>query len=317
MNMKSRSRIMMIVAIALCGSVLFINVPARAIIDYTPYPGASYGYYLGIAHVGRGSGWDSIGNAYGAQIYNDDNYLTFYTTQTAVDRKVQTNLFVTSIGPGMGPPPDNCTILHVEIQAIILTMQEMSPYDGWTPQMTLHFSTDGKVTWYNSPLIPTFPYGYGDPSPMAPDIVIAPGLDYNYGQGKFAWDVTNLTAWTPAILKSSNMWVQLNVQLTYNAVSYMDYLGLNYAFLYPGETGVWCNTHNTTPIPESMTPPITLPFSIDTMGVIGIIGFGGMIALPAAGIWMARRSDEPRMLFGLKLMLAFVVCLGLFLASIA
>jgi hypothetical protein len=315
--MKHKSKVVAMVAIGLCGSFLMVNVPAQAIIDYTPYPGASYGYYLGLIHIGRGTGWGSVGNAYGAQIYLDDNYLTLYTTETTIDRRVQTNLFTTSIGPGMGPPPDNCTILHVEIQALLFTMDEVAPYDGWTPEMTLQFSTNGKASWYVSSLIPSFPYGYGDPSPMAPDIPIAPGLDYNYGQGKFAWDVTNLTTWTPAILKSSNMWVQANVQLTYNAVSYMDYLGLNYAFLYPGETGVWCNTSNTTPIPETETPPTVLPFSLDTMGLIGTVGFIGMIAIPAGGIWMAKRSDQPKLALGLQMMIAFVVCLGLFLAAIS
>jgi hypothetical protein len=122
-------------------------------------------------------------------------------------------------------------------------------------------------------------------------------------------NVTGDRTWNSTLLRATTLQVRLTMNLPANTLYNLDYLGIMYAWYFnvPGTPGF---------VPDSTYYPgnLTVPSAI---GAIGVIGFSGMIAIPAAGIWMARRSDEPRMLFGLKLMLAFVVCMGLFLASIS
>jgi hypothetical protein len=123
------------------------------------------------------------------------------------------------------------------------------------------------------------------------------------------WNITAFQAWTPAMVKSASLRVIVWFDGLAGNEYVLDYVGLQY---------VW------TTIGFSYGPPGITPggggfgsLSLDAMGAFGLIGFFGMIAIPAASVWMAQRSEQPRIVFGLQMVLMFVVCLGLFLASIS
>ena len=123
-----------------------------------------------------------------------------------------------------------------------------------------------------------------------------------------AVDVTSDRAWNATLLRATTLQVRLTMSLPANTLYNLDYLGIMYAWYYniPGTPGF---------TPETSYPGnLTLP---SALGIMGVIGFAGMIGFPAAGVWMAKRSDQPKMILGLQMMIAFVVCLGLFLASIS
>jgi hypothetical protein len=122
-----------------------------------------------------------------------------------------------------------------------------------------------------------------------------------------AANVTSFESWTPKMLKSHTLSARFQINLPPMTVYYLDYLGFYYEWKY-NETG-----GGGGDIGQIGYGSLQMP---SPLGLFGIIGFVGMIAAPAAGIWFARRTDGSRLILGLQVMVVFVVFLGLFLASI-
>ena len=303
----------------ICVSLLTLNIPVRAVIDYTPYPSAANSEFWRL--VG-GTRWVNVGSAYGSQVVNDATYSGLVSTTGTDNVIIKTNIFNNALGDpflatGGYPPADNATIIHVEVTAIVIPADPAfyPGYSGWTPNCRISFTWNNYGTVYQSAAVPSFSFATVHAAGLdTPPTVIASGLFFYTGQCRLAWDVTNFTSWTPAKLKSSNLWVELQtIVMPAYELSFVDYVGLNYAWLAPGETGVWCNTHNTTPIPE--TPTIIPPFSIDTNGLLGMIGFFGMIALPGAAVAIGRNSEN-RMRVAALAFVWFFILFALFMYSL-
>jgi hypothetical protein len=111
------------------------------------------------------------------------------------------------------------------------------------------------------------------------------------------WDITNLTAWTPAILKSPYLWAMITMDQEVGYYYYLDYLGFMYWWTKPGEAGAW---PNGTIVPhtddEILTPAFKWPSfnwsGGQFLGLLGITGFLGLMLTPALAIWAVRSSDE-------------------------
>lgn len=189
-------------------------------------------------------------------------------------------------------PPSNATITKVRLVIY---------FEGAVPSMSnlkSSFSTDGTNWVTNLPV-------------------------YHDGEIEaYVSDVTSLRAWTPAMLKSHDMSVSMRIYCPAVPGTYkIDYLGYCADWTLPtggdpDEPWWWPGGGDGT-MNNTTAPDVTPPFGdIPVLSLMGMIGFGGMIAIPAGSIWMAQRSDQPRMILGLQAMIAFVVCLGLFLAAI-
>ena len=207
----------------------------------------------------------------------------------------------------VGPPsaglhaPLNATILSVYILARFIGPYPSSPTNAayvtystaatptWGGSFTLASGNLGVTNFWLSPT--SFSWDY------LQDWVPVPTL---------AADITGEESWTPAMLRSSDLRVLLYMTLPAATTYYLDYIGIFYYWSY-GAGGL------DSPPTDEGSGHFGIPSAI---GLFGIIGFAGMIATPVAAIWLSRRSDQPRLIFGIQMMIAFVVCLGLFLAAI-
>jgi len=192
-------------------------------------------------------------------------------------------------------PPDDATIVSISMVAIARSTTGSRPF-------TLHASytdaTTATTTTVHAPQFWTTPTTFIHGNPLYHTTLFTFNMTASFATVFSHWNATMLTN------NTSELKISVTPDTGGTNIIYFDYIGLDYTW--------------TSSLPGAQVPFSGKALGIPSaMGIFGIIGFAGMIALPAAGIWMARRSDEPRMLFGLKLMLAFVVCLGLFLASIA
>lgn len=183
--------------------------------------------------------------------------------------------------------PDNATITAIWVIVV---------FHGANPQvgtMWLKFTTDGS-TW-SGPLYVT--------QDATMSIMNA-----------WSNNITAQRAWTPSMVKSANLGASFSTLITIETGNFLvDYLGFYYSYTVPYGGG-YIPPGEVPPVTNETINPLTIPSPI---ALFGIIGFVGMIATPAAGIWFARRSDEPKMVIGIQVMIAFVVCFGLFLAGIA
>ena len=86
---------------------------------------------------------------------------------------------------------------------------------------------------------------------------------------------------------------------------YVDYVGLSYTWAYPGEDEGGTGGPGWTPGAAA----------IDVPGIMGITGFIGMIAVPAAGVWVFRKDGGSKILAAMGVLVAFLVCFALFLGA--
>jgi len=128
-----------------------------------------------------------------------------------------------------------------------------------------------------------------------------------------AHNITSFTAWTPQILKSSDLCVKI-ISYSYGVnpavYCYLDYLGLYYIWSGPDPP-----EEETTPYDED-EPGIMGSLMPDVTGLMGITGFIGMIGVVPASIWLFRRDGGSKIHAGVMALIGFTVCFGFFLASI-
>ncbi len=188
------------------------------------------------------------------------------------------------------PAPWNATIVHINATAIVVTGMGFS-----TPlSPRLSYTINGGTSWNTSGVL---------------TLIFMANLDPPASFYRVSWNITALESWTANLTKSDNF----QVKLTWNALANhdyeVDYVGIQYHW-YTG-------TPAGTPAPPSPTDvaggDVGLP---SVMGILGIAGFTGLIAMPAIGIIAWRNSDNRGALF-LKMLAAMAFCFGLFMASIA
>lgn len=277
--MKHISAVVLTVVVAVPLMLILASFPVRAAIQYTTYPNASTSQTYQTYPVPHGP--VTPASAYGAQIYGDGEYYWLESDINA-SRWVRTNTFITQSTLFTLFPNDNCTIIHVEVNAVLIApVQWMlyEPYISSTPNMALAYSINNKATWTHSGVIPAATPSTADWS--------APPLSYHNVSCTFEWDVTNLTTWTPAILKSASTWLEIDADLAPYRSSYLDYLGFYYAWIYPGESGEWAG-NETEP-----APPTGTPYGGNMVtGLSALAGFIGLFCVPALTVVLFRRMDD-------------------------
>lgn len=101
---------------------------------------------------------------------------------------------------------------------------------------------------------------------------------------EYRWDVSRFLNWTPSILRTSYLLVALNsFQPLSNGVGgeqlSVDYLGLSYNWTY----GI--HARFTVPVDD-----FSGQFTLSMGGAMSVLGLMGLIATPAACIWVARQG---------------------------
>lgn len=128
----------------------------------------------------------------------------------------------------------------------------------------------------------------------------------------YSYNITAGTPWNASMLKSAVPTEDFKVRVmswadTGQFVLYVDYVGLSYIWAYPagGED---------TEFDEGESGVFTMP---DVIGLMGMTGFIGMIGVPAASIWFFRHDGGGSKIYtGVMALAAFLVCFGLFYASV-
>lgn len=128
-----------------------------------------------------------------------------------------------------------------------------------------------------------------------------------------AHNITSFAAWTPQILKSSDLCVKI-ISYSYgvspSVYCELDYLGLYYVWSGPDPA-----EEEQTPYSED-EPGAIGPIIPDVIGLMGMTGFIGMIGIPAASIWFLRQDGGSKIHAGVMALIGFTVCFGFFYASI-
>lgn len=216
-----------------------------------------------------------VTSCYGAQVASDGQTKDLHSTATYA--YVETNDFTNPTwndpyGGAMNftsgdPVPDNgtATILSVSIYAKFMT---------WYPDMVFYFSVDDKSSW-------------------------SAGHSVSAGYGTIGWNVTALTAWTPAMLNSDDTWVRLKASsmTTYNY--YLDYLGFIYSYSVPWGGGY---TPPEEDLPEEEDEP---DWTYDltgggVVGVMGVVGLCGLVGTPAWIVIAWRQGEGSRIVIFVK-----------------
>jgi hypothetical protein len=148
---------------------------------------------------------------------------------------------------------------------------------------------------------------------------------FNAGQldQLYSYNITNCGGWAPAwnatILKDGAEWgapywgspdtqygvkISVHIDTYYSRALYIDYIGLDYR---------WTNaTVGTVPETPGVPGSDFNVVSIDVPAIMGIFGFVGMIAVPAASIWFYRRDGGSKVATAIIALVAFLSCFGMF-----
>lgn len=227
----------------------------------------------------------------------DETYLDLYTGSTGLIKYVRTNDY-TNLGewqdlmdsnfsePVGFMPPDNATITSVWM---------IAAFSGYHPYMRFGFSTNNASSWtYSS--------------------YMAESTSSYMTWGNVGWNVTSLTTWNATLLNSTALWAELKAYPTAGTHYYLDYLGFRvfwWAELEGGGSGGWDPEPDTEP---SEPFDYSFIYSAEGMvGMMGLIGLIGMIGIPAAGVYIARNSNDSRINILVKMIALWAFCFSLFM----
>jgi hypothetical protein len=167
-------------------------------------------------------------------------------------------------------PYDNATIDWV----LVTTYWHFIPAsNNYTPLMTLKLSINDKASWMS--------YGSTIPKTRWP---------YPLTETAITWNVTTLVAWTPALLKSQDVWAKIYTYTSAGETYYLDYVGLHYFWHVP-----WVPAGVLPEPPAPQTHPFAFGgFTVTSVfiGSLGAMGFIGMIAYPALAIYFHDSKDN-------------------------
>ena len=174
------------------------------------------------------------------------------------------------------PPPDNATIISVSLVVVFQT---------YVPGGEIFFSIDDKGNW----TVKTVPSTY-----------------YYYQV-----NVTADADWTPQILKSNETWVRGIFTCTASTFYWVDYIGFIVHWLAPYGGGY----------DEVYVPPegFNYDFIYEGDGIVamfGLVGFIGMIAVPAFAAWTFKKGTETnKIALVTQMLVVWMFCFAMFLVS--
>lgn len=181
-------------------------------------------------------------------------------------------------------PSTNATIMSVYLIAVARS-------SGADVLAYMQYSTDGNQNYHPTNIT---------------NFTVLNADDYD----EYLINVTWAENWTAAMLLSPDLYVRM-ISLGPSATNpiYVDYIGLRYNWTFVGAppAGPGWNWPNSTL--GKLTNASLL------IGVLGTIGFVGMIVSPAVGIMMARNAEDRGPIIG-KAALAMLACFVLFWMAI-
>ena len=169
--------------------------------------------------------------------------------------------------------------------ATIISVSLVVVFQTYVPGGQISFSIDDKGNW----TVKTVPSTY-----------------YSYQV-----NVTAYADWTPQILKSDETWVRGVFSCDASTFYWVDYIGFIIHWLAPYGGG-----YDEVYVPPTV-PDLDYITEFGMMGILGFLGFGGMIALPAAGIWIHKQGGGgDRIVLFVNMLAAWVFCFAMFLVSV-
>jgi len=189
---------------------------------------------------------------------------------------------------GWWPPPFTANVTWVNLLVVAYSTYWTDGYgQQYYKTFSMTYSTDGGLSWpHTSP-----PY-------------TCTGVETEY-----RYNVTTYENWTISILRSWDMEVQIDsLWWPWSPSLYVNYVGLEYG---------WTNASYTPPVPP---PPSGWNWTGNTtgaaiMGMIGTVGFVGMVITPMLGVW-AWKTQENRFQWLFKIFLVGVFSFALFIAAL-
>lgn len=281
-------------------SLMLLPTPAAAEITYfytaapTAYNGTTWTQYprYSTTHIDT----DSI------KAFNDGSSQTISISTSGIYKWAMTNDFTNTedwyVETEGDPywttvshmPPDNATIEQVYVVVV---------FETYRPDSYMYLSTNNGTSYQNSGLLT------GSLSPY---------------YGTRLWDVTDLVDWTPALLNSTWVWLEIKMVPLVGTTYYLDYLGFEvfwYGDYEGGGAGEgWIPTEDDLDvIPE---PDYRVIY--DAEGIIGIMGFVGligMVATPAIMVYANRQNQgDGKMNLFIKGVCMFMFFLTFFMVSL-
>ena len=265
---------------------LLVGALSMAAYDAEAYEGTYYTYRPSSNNSTFYRLFQTPGAAYGAQVAWDGYSLDFSHTSDDI-YWLETSDFNNSLWYGEDElgiygdlPPDNATITSVSLIAEFVTHQ---------PFLTFYF--------------------YG-PSGLNFD------QHFDEGYGTLIWNMTGLMTWTPQILSNVSATAALLMNTEGNIDYTISYLGFDII--------QWEGWSENPPAPDPPTddgdgwdPGYDIVYT-NIPGLLGLIGFMGLIAVPAAGIWVARNGkSESHIELFVKILAAWFFCFALVLYAVA
>ena len=169
--------------------------------------------------------------------------------------------------------------------ATIISVSLVVVFQTYVPGGQISFSIDDKGNW----TVKTVPSTY-----------------YYYQV-----NVTANADWTPQILKSNETWVRGVFSCDASTFYWVDYIGFIVHWLAPYGGG-----YDEEYVPPTI-PDLDYITEFGIMGLLGFLGFGGMIALPAAGIWIHKNGGgESKVTLFVNMLAAWTLCFAMFLVSV-
>ncbi len=238
----------------------------------------------------------------GIRIKNDSDYLVIHETTVAEGYPLITltsddftedtwYAYADPVPDGIVStmPWDNGTVTIIDVR-IQITISYPNP------AFSVTYSLDGGSTW-------------GTP------ISIAAGVFW----GSYLLEVTDEEVWTPAMLNSTDLMVEMVIYPTEDVYYGIDYLGWFVKWSVPYSGGSSSSAFGEWDRTDEATSPgwdfITTEHGI--VSLLGLFGLVGMVAAPALGIFAYRANpDEGKMRMFIKMLVLFMFCLTAFMYSI-
>jgi len=205
--------------------------------------------------------------------------------------------------PNQTFPPNNASIVNVKV---IVVGSSALLNEGWLSFVYTALVPYSDKPWLASNLITHIPWHNSTVFPLSALPTVS----------SRSWTVTNMEAWTPAMLRSSKlyvMWTQLDSDVYTHTL--IDYVGLDYTWVAAGGSGMnpdYGRQHNWTPSPYNFGGWLSPGLFI---GLIGGMGLIGMVATPI--IYMSQRESEDGLAALGMTIFIFVLSMGFFWAWIA
>ena len=291
--MRGRATITVLIALAFLASVFAIT-PGSPLMNAAG-AGYEYGYFETRGPSANNSSFyrsspnpESPVAAYGAQVVLDGISQIIGYHQDAT-YWLECSDFSNESYPGATEYGDYYTM---PANATIIEVWIIAEFTAYRPEGNLFLDT-GEQEYYNSTYV-------------------------SDGYGSAYWNVTDLQDWTHDLLTDNETVVVFSMDTYAFVPYYCTYLGF-WKIVWQG----WYEGEASEDPPDADPDEGGVDVGYDIAytnipGLLGFMGFLGMIAVPAFGVWVARNGEsESNIVLTVKILAAWTFCFALFMYAIA